>query len=92
MDRVDETKREIGEYEHFRKAKLAGKIFIDAAIKSATSADTITVATTTGLVQGLKYRGSLKRGIEGCVGTMIVLGVARGLYSVGTNWEVIKRA
>lgn len=92
MDRVNEMKREIGEYKHLRRAKVAGKIFMDAAIKSATNADTITVATTTGLVQGLKYRGSLKRGIEGCVGTMIVLGVANGLLSVGTNWEVIKRA
>lgn len=75
-----------------RKAEVAGKLFFDGAKESAVAPETINTAAVMGLIQGLKYRGDLKRGVQGTVATVVILSGAKGLEKVVREWEQVKRA
>jgi hypothetical protein len=51
---------------------------------------TIGAAASIGLMQGLKYNGSFKRGIKGGLVTLGVFMVANGVYNVVSFWDKIK--
>ena len=90
MNKVIEMKREVKGNKYFKKAKLAGKIFVDGA-KKTDPTSVIVVSSVNGLRGGLKYGGSLKRGVNSAVGSAIVLVVIDGLRNVANNWELVKR-
>ena len=46
-----------------KEAKLVGKIFVKGVINQATEPTTLMWAGAIGLIQGLKYKGNLKRGL-----------------------------
>lgn len=72
------------------KAKIVGDIAMDAAMKQIGDQKTITLALGVGLIQGLKYNGSLKRGIKAGLATMGVVAGANVVMNIAKNWDVIK--
>ena len=43
-----------------------------------------------GLSQGLKYNGSIKRGVNSGLATIIVIAAANGFSELMNNWDKIK--
>ena len=75
-----------------RKAKVAGKLFFDGTKEAAVAPNTINTAAVMGLVQGLKYKGNLKRGAQGTLATVVILSGAKGIENVVREWGQVKRA
>ena len=73
-----------------KKAKVAGKIFGEAFLIQMGSEATLTVGVAAGLHQGLKYNGSVKRGIKAASATMGVMCAFNGVLNVYNNIDVIK--
>ena len=44
-----------------------------------------------GLSQGLKYNGSIKRGLSGAAATIIVICAANVVYNTVSEWDKIKK-
>ena len=73
-----------------RKAKAAGVIFAKGFMTQVES--TIWLATAIGLYQGLKYGGSVVRGVKAGVVVLTALGTATGVSDLLANRETINRA
>ena len=73
-----------------KKAKVAGKIFGEAFLVQMGSEATLTVGVAAGLHQGLKYNGSVKRGVKAAAATMGVMCALNGVLNVYNNIDVIK--
>lgn len=72
--------------------KKTGKglnIFGAAFAKQAFTTETLVTATGVGLVQGMKYNGSIERGIKSGLGYVATMGVINGAVNVVTNWRTI---
>lgn len=73
-----------------KKAKVAGEIFVEAFLIQMGSEETLTVGVAAGLHQGLKYNGSVKRGIKAASATMGVMCAVNGVMNVINNIDFIK--
>lgn len=73
------------------KAKYIAVAFTGGAKAQLRQEWTIGAAASIGLMQGLKYNGSFKRGIQGGLATIGVLMVANGIYNVVCFWDEIKK-
>lgn len=73
-----------------RKAKAASAIFVKGFVAQVES--TIWIATAIGLYQGLKYGGSIARGVKTGVIVLTALGTATGVSDLLANRETINRA
>ncbi len=73
-----------------KKAKVAGKLFGDAFLVQMGSESTLTMGVAAGLHQGLKYNGSVKRGVKAAAATMGVMCALNGVLNVYNNIDVIK--
>ena len=71
------------------KAKFVGQAFMDGAKHQLKQPITIGAATYIGIGQGLKYNGSIKRGVETGVVIVGVMVAAAGVYNVIYNWDRI---
>ena len=74
-----------------KKAKVAGKLFGDAFLVQMGSETTLTMGVAAGLHQGLKYNGSVKRGVKAAAATMGVMCAVNGVLNVYNNIDVIKK-
>ena len=75
-----------------RKGTLAADIAVGAAMKQMGDQSTVMWAVGIGLVQGLKYNGSLKRGIKAGLATYGAIAGANAVMNVANNWDKVKRA
>lgn len=73
-----------------KKAKVAGKLFGDAFLVQMGSESTLTMGVAAGVSQGLKYNGSVKRGVKAAAATMGVMCALNGVLNVYNNIDVIK--
>ena len=73
-----------------KKAKVAGKIFGEAFLVQMGSETTLTMGVAAGVRQGLKYNGSVKRGVKAAAATMGVMCALNGVLNVYNNIDVIK--
>lgn len=74
-----------------RQGLKAGDIAVSAAMNTISSDNSLRVSVGVGLLQGLKYRGNLKRGIKAGVATMGVMVGIDIVTNVASNWEIIKK-
>ena len=51
----------------------------------------IGAAAGIGLSQGLKYNGSIKRGLTGATATIVVCCAANVVYNIASEWDKIKK-
>jgi hypothetical protein len=72
------------------KAKYIAVAFTGGAKAQLRQEWTIGAAASIGLMQGLKYNGSFKRGIKGGAITLTVLMAANGVNNVVDCWDKIK--
>lgn len=72
------------------KVKFVGTVFVGGCKEQLKQPWVIGTAAGIGLSQGLKYNGSIKRGITGSVATITVLCAANGVYNIVTFWDKIK--
>lgn len=75
-----------------RKTTAFGKVFGDGFKKGMKSEWSSSLAIGSGLWQGLKYKGSVKKGIATTAVVKVFLATADGMQSVINNWNVIKNA
>lgn len=75
-----------------KEAKLVGKIFVKGVINQATEPTTLMWAGAIGLIQGLKYKGNLKRGLISGTTTLGVFGVLNGVSNVKKYFDNKKQA
>lgn len=73
------------------KVKLGGLVFKEGFLHGVVTQDAIVAAGVTGLQQGLKYNGSLKRGVKGGLAAATVVGCIHGAESVIKNWNTIEK-
>lgn len=64
-------------------------VFGAAFVKQVTSVDTIATGAGVGLVQGMKYNGSIERGIKAGLGYVASMGAINGVTNVVKNWKTI---
>ena len=76
---------------NLKKAEVVGKVFLKGFKASVVSESSIGTATFVGFYQGLKYNGSLRRGINSGVVTLTILGTIDGVGTVAKNWTIIKQ-
>lgn len=74
------------------KIELIYGTFKYAALNQLANEDTFVMGIGVGLYQGLKYNGSLTRGIKAGVVTMLVVSGATGVMNVLQNRDKIKEA
>ena len=65
--------------------------FKDSALKQLKQDETYVIGASVGLYQGLKYNGSVVRGIKAGAATAVGLAVVNGVRNVIVNWDKIKR-
>ena len=75
-----------------RKAKMIGYIFGRGVVLQSVESSSVGIATTVGLYQGLKYNGSLARGVKAAGATLAVLCTFNGVNMVIRNIDAIKQA
>lgn len=73
-----------------KQVVMAARIFKEGAISGVMRSDTIAVAAGTALMQGTKYKGSVKRAAEGAVQAFVVFGLAGGASNLVGKWEQVK--
>jgi len=73
------------------KMNFVGHEFMYAAKHQMKQEWVISLAAVIGLSQGLKYGGSLKRGLIGAAAVIGAMGAANGVHNVLMDWEKIKR-
>jgi len=76
---------------NLKRIKLIGKVFATATIKSAFSVETLTFGTVLGLVQGLKYAGSFKKGLQTGAVTIAVMSIVSGIATVANAISSINK-
>lgn len=72
------------------KVKFVKTVFIGGCKEQLKQSWVIGTAAGIGLSQGLKYNGSIKRGVIGSTAAIVVLCTANGIYNVVTFWDKIK--
>lgn len=75
-----------------RQAKMVGYLFGKGIFKQAQENDTLALASMVGLSQGLKYTGSLVRGLKAGIVTVLVIGAVNGGRTIYANRVAIKNA
>lgn len=75
-----------------RKAKVVGEIAMNSTIVLMEDTKTHMFAAGIGLMQGLKYKGSLSNGIKGGLAAYGALIVANTIQNVVHNRDTIKDA
>lgn len=75
-----------------RQATLIKEIVVSSARVVLEDEKTYALAGTIGLMQGLKYNGSFKRGIKGGLATMGVMVGANAVRNIVSNIDEIKNA
>ena len=75
-----------------RKAKVIGEVFVKGTLLQFERPNSLGLAATVGLYQGLKYNGSLARGVKAGAVTLAVFGVIDGVRMVLYNIDYIKNA
>lgn len=73
------------------KANFVGQVFIGGVKKQLEQEWVWETAAAIGLYQGLKYTGSIKRGIVGGVAALAVISGANGMSNVVAYWDKIKK-
>lgn len=71
------------------KVGRGAKLFKDGFMGQVLREDTIGVAAGVGIIQGLKYAGSMKRGVVAGAATLAVLGTVNGIRNVIVNKDKI---
>lgn len=91
MEKVIEMKET---YKSTYRGKIAKatELFIDGAKIGMTDETNIMTALTLGLIQGLKYKGSFKRGVKATYTGMMMMGVGNGIVCVVKNWDKVKQS
>jgi exosortase/archaeosortase len=74
-----------------RKAKRIGYITIGSVLKQISDGATLSLGIGVGLIQGLKYNGSLKRGIKAGLVTVGVVASVNVVRNIADNWEAINQ-
>jgi len=72
--------------------KKTGKglnIFGAAFTKQVLATDTLVGGVGVGLIQGMKYNGSIERGIKSGLGYLATIGAMNGAVNVVKNWKTI---
>ena len=72
--------------------KKTGKglsIFGEAFVQQVLAPNTLISGVGVGLIQGMKYNGSIERGIKSGLGYLATIGAMNGVLNVVTNWETI---
>lgn len=67
------------------KVKTGAKLFAAGFTAQVTDSETLGVAACVGIIQGLKYAGSMKRGVMAGAATLAVLGTVNGVRTVIDN-------
>lgn len=73
------------------RIQAIGVTFIGGAKSQLKQEWVYSMAVVVGLSQGLKYTGSLKRGIIGGAATLGAIAVANGVYNVVSYWDELKK-
>lgn len=69
---------------------VVGKVFKEAFVKQLESEETWISGGVVGVAQGMKYNGSVKRGLKAAVSTVTLVAVGNGLVNVIKNKDTIK--
>ena len=72
-----------------RQVVVAARIFKEGATSGIMRSDTIAVAAGTALMQGTKYKGSVKRAAEGALQAFVIFGIAGGVSNLVGKWEQV---
>ncbi len=73
------------------KTKKVADLFVKGFKKEAGSDWNMGLSTAAGLWQGLKYKGSVKKGLQAGLGTYISLNAVNGVSNVINNWDEVKK-
>ena len=71
------------------KVGKGSKVFGEAFVKQVTDVSTITGSVSVGAYQGLKYNGSVERGVKAGLSYLGIIGALNGAANVVQNWKVI---
>ena len=72
--------------------KKTGKglnVFGAAFAKQTLQTETLVSGVGVGIIQGMKYNGSIERGIKSGLSYVATMGVINGAVNVVTNWKTI---
>lgn len=83
LKNVKKEKREKKIKKQLKKVKLIGKAFVVGVKGNAIEPTTLGFSTIIGLTQGLKYNGSIKRGVLSGLATLAAFSVVGGIATVG---------
>lgn len=75
-----------------RKGAVMGNIALNAAMKQMADKSGVQLAVGVGLVQGLKYRGNLKRGIKAGLVTYGMMAGINAVVNVADKWDIIQKS
>jgi hypothetical protein len=90
MDKI--TSSEVKVEDLKRKGKVACTIAVGAAIKQMGDKSTVQWALGVGVIQGLKYSGSIKRGVKAGLATYGAFAGANAVMNIARSWDVIKKS
>ena len=71
---------------NIKKALVVKTIFVESFKKQITQEDTLALSAVVGLGQGLKYNGSIKRGINAGISAAITYGCINRVHNVIEHW------
>lgn len=75
-----------------RKTKKVADLFVKGFKREAGSDWNMGLSTAAGIWQGLKYKGSVKKGLQAGIGTYISLNAVNGLSNVINHWDEVKKS
>ena len=73
-----------------RTLHLVYGTFKYAALSQLKREETLMVSAAAGIIQGLKYTGSIKRGVTAAVTVAATLSAVNGIHNVMLNMDKIK--
>lgn len=73
------------------KIGKGAKVFGDAFIKQVVNVETLAASVGVGAYQGLKYNGSVERGVKAGLSYLGIMGTLNGVVNVVTNWDEITK-
>lgn len=87
------TKKEMEDKMKTTMSKIGkgSKVFGEAFAKQVTDANTIASSVGVGAYQGLKYNGSVKRGVKAGLSYLGIMGALNGAANVVSNWKEITK-
>lgn len=96
MTKVVELKEETKSKEDKLKSTMdkigkGAKVFGEAFVKQVTNVDTIASGMGVGVYQGLKYNGSIERGVKAGLSYVGIMGALNGVTRVVQNWTEITK-